>query len=142
MSRRMPQLKEWEKMQSEKTEEIIFRAKSQCVEQEEKNIKYLIKALIKPNEILEEERRFYKNLCSTRLPDNHELEKDSPNLLDGQNENIQTLNDIDKQFCDASLKLDVVANILKQLKNDKSPGNDGLISNFYTPIYNDDVGQN
>ena len=80
--------KEWEKVQSEKTEGIIFRAKLQWVEQGEKNTKYFFNlekqnynlkyikklitnettALIKPNEILEEERQFYRNLYSTRLP--------------------------------------------------------------------------
>ena len=149
--------KEWEKVQSEKTEGIIFRAKLQWVEQGEKitkyflnlekqnyNLKYIKKlitnettALIKPNEILEEERRFYRNLYSTRLPDNQELDQGSPNLLNGQNDNIPKLNDIEKQLCDASLKIEEIAKALKQLKNDKSPGSDGLTTNFYKFFWTD-----
>ena len=89
--RNITQLKKnGKRFNQKKTEGIIFRAKLQWVEQGEKNTKYFLNlekqnynlkyikklitnettALIKPNEILEEERRFYRNLYSTRLPDN------------------------------------------------------------------------
>ena len=156
--RRITQLKKnGKRFNQKKTEGIIFRAKLQWVEQGEKNTKYFLNlekqnynlkyikklitnettALIKPNEILEEERRFYRNLYSTRLPNNQELDQGSPILLNGQNDNIPKLNDIEKQLCDASLKIEEIAKALKQLKNDKSPGSDGLTTNFYKFFWTD-----
>ena len=154
-----PLKKNGKRFNQKKTEGIIFRAKLQWVEQGEKNTKYFLNlekqnynlkyikklitnettAFIKPNEILEEERQFYRNLYSTRLPDNQELDQGSPNLLtgNGQNDNIPKLNDIEKQLCDASLKKEEIAKALKQLKNDKSPGSDGLTTNFYKFFWTD-----
>ena len=38
---------------------------------------------------------------------------------------------MEKQICENDLKIDEVANALKQLPNDKSPGSDGFTTNFY-----------
>ena len=58
------------------------------------------------------------------------MSNDPANLLNGQN-SVPKLNDIEKQICDAPLKIDEIAKALKQLKNDKSPGSDGLTTNFF-----------
>ena len=45
---------------------------------------------------------------------------------------IPQINDIDKQICNAPLKLEELMKAVKELKNDKTPGNDGLIFiNFF-----------
>ena len=46
-------------------------------------------------------------------------------------ENIPKLNETERKDCDAHLSLVEIGKALKQLKNDKSPGNDGFTTNFY-----------
>ena len=123
----------------------MFRSKAKWVEFGEKNTKFFlnlekqnynaryIRKLItqtgtevtKPEDILEEEKRFYKGLYSTNITD----EGISTEFFSSKN--IPKLNSLDKQLCDSPIKLDEIAAAIKTLKNDKSPGNDGFTTNFY-----------
>ena len=137
---------EWEQYQNEKAEGAILRSKVQFTEMGEKNTKYFlnlekrnynskyIKKLIcsnnseltNPEDILEEEKRYYYNLYSSKVA---EEEQNIEVFL--KDENIPLLSDIEKEMCETPLKLHEIAKALKNLKNDKSPGNDGFTANFY-----------
>ena len=75
---------------------------------------------------MEEEKRYYYNLYSSKVS---EEEQNIEVFL--KDENIPLLSDIEKEMCETPLKLHEIAKALKNLKNDKSPGNDGFIANFY-----------
>ena len=136
---------EWEQLQAKKSESAIFRSKAKWVESGEKNTKFFfnlekqnynaryIKKLIthtgtgvtKPEDILEEEKHFYKSLYTTNI-----TSEDSSSEF-SSSKNIPKLNSLDQQICDSPIKLDEIAEAIKTLKNDKSPGNDGFTTNFY-----------
>lgn len=46
-------------------------------------------------------------------------------------QNIQQLNMVDKDFCDAPITTNEIVEAINSLKNGKSPGTDGLTSEFY-----------
>ena len=80
-------------------------------------------------EILNEEKRFYQCLyternCAASAPSNIE------NLF-LQNKEIKKLSPTDKAICDSPLTLVECSKALKELKNNKSPGCDGLPVEFY-----------
>ena len=145
--------REWENIQFLKTEGSILRSKAQWVEHGEKNNKYFlnlekknynvkyIKKLIteksviitKPDEILQEEKKFYEDLYTSKID---QCDADASNSF-LKPEIIPQINDIDKQICDAPLKLEELMKAVKELKNDKTPGNDGLTSNFYKFFWSD-----
>ena len=138
--------KEWENLHQLKTEGAIMRSKVDWAEHGEKNtkfflnlekknynLKYIKKLIIndsvelrKPAEILEEEKQFYKNLYTSKISGGPRAGDDFLSA-----ENIPRLKDSDKKICDAPLSLEEIAKATKELKNDKSPGSDGLSTNFY-----------
>ena len=48
-----------------------------------------------------------------------------------KSQNMSKINDIDKEKCETPLSLEEIAKAAKELKNDKSPGSDGISANFY-----------
>ena len=79
--------------------------------------------ITQPEKILDEQRKYY-NLYTTKSSD----EQDNTEFF---TENIPKLNETERKDCDAHLSLVEIGKALKQLKNDKSPGNDGFTTNFY-----------
>ena len=124
----------------------MFRSKANWAELGEKNTKYFlnlekqnynaryIKKLItqndaevtKPENILAEEKRFYEELYTSKNIENESMETEFLN-----SKRMPKLNNIEKQICDSPLRIDEIAKAIMQLKNDKSPGNDGFTTNFY-----------
>ena len=137
---------EWEQLENVKAEGVLFRSKMKWVEMGEKNTKFFlnlekknfnqkyIRQLIvqnstevtKPDQILEEQRKYYENLYSSKLYDV------SDNSLEFFNSKTQkTLSSLEKELCDTPLTLQEIGQALKQLQNDKTPGMDGFTTNFY-----------
>ena len=138
---------EWESMEQRKTNGIIMRSKAQWVEQGEKNTKYFlnlekrnynntyIKKLIKDNnieiseisEIIKEEQTFYKSLYSSKTK-----VKNKQNLITYlSNTKLPTLTCEEKTMCESNLSLEEIEKALMSLPNNKSPGADGLTTNFF-----------
>ena len=138
--------KELENIISCKTNGIIIRSRAKWIEEGEKNTKYFMnlekrnseskyikklinsknEEIINPEDILLEEKKFYQNLYSTKLKgefENTEL------FLD--DDTVPRLDEYDKQLCDSVLTILECGSALKQLPNNKSPGIDGLTTNFY-----------
>ena len=138
---------EWEKLVRKKTNGIILRSKAKWSEEGEKSTKYFlnlekrnynqkcIKKLIGnngseitgQNEIIEEQRRFYEDLYSSKLKNTNDKLLDEYFL----NNNLPKLNDELKNLCEQELTIEECGKALKQLDNNKSPGADGLTTNFY-----------
>lgn len=45
--------------------------------------------------------------------------------------NIKSISQEDQSFCDSSITLDEIVDDITDLENNKSPGNDGITSEFY-----------
>ena len=131
-----------------KIDGYILRSKAQVVEEGEKNSKYfaslekkkaenkIISRLeVKGNiitdqkDILTEEKSYYENLFSKR-----DRKNSFYNFFDN---NITKLNDDEQQTCDGILTERELAMALKNMKNQKSPGSDGLTTEFYKLFWND-----
>ena len=145
---------EWENLQSEKTKGAIVRSKSKWVEFGEKNSKYFfnlekrnygikyIKKIIKPNgietsepgEILQEQVGFYADLYSCKCK--HDSYSDLQKLF-LSNDSIPRLDMEAKDICNEPLTLQDLSKALKEMAPDKSPGPDGLTTNFYKFFWND-----
>ena len=145
---------EWENLQNEKTKGAMVRSKAKWVEYGEKNSKYFfnlekrnystkyIKKIIKPNgtetsepnEILQEQVGFYADLYSCKCKEDSytELRK-----LFLNNSSIPKLDMEAKQLCNEPLSLLEISNALKEMALDKSPGPDGLTTNFYKCFWDD-----
>ena len=100
------------------------------------NIKHIKKlmcntgvVLTNPKAIIEEEKNYYKKLYSSNIENNFNLSSTELRFLD--NPKIPKLSVIDKHFCDMTLQKKNYALALTNLANDKSPGSDGLSTNFY-----------
>lgn len=139
---------ELENLLKVKSNGAMLRSKAKWMEYGEKNSKYFlnlekrnyntkyIKKLILPNNdevtnpnlILDEERKFYKKLYTSTLDggDSSGIETTFLPKL-----SIPKLDHYDKEFCDSDLNIDECAKALKDMPNDKSPGSDGLTTNFY-----------
>ena len=146
--------KEWEHIQSEKSEGIIMRSRVQWAEQGEKNTKYFLnmekrnynKRYIKkletgygleitdPSEILNEQKKFYSDLYSSsnlNVRSNNAADKTLSNIP------IPKLNNLEKKLCDENLTISEIAMALRELPNDKTPGSDGFTTNFYKFFWSD-----
>ena len=141
---------EWENLLAKKTDGIIMRSKAQWVESGEKNTKYFlnlekrnhnntcIKKLIlddnselvdiKP--IIQEQERFYKNLFTSKS----NIENTERFL---NNENIKTLDKADRDLCENNLTVEEISIALSKLPNGRSPGPDGLTTDFYKFFWSD-----
>ena len=139
---------EWENFQKIKLKGSILRSKSQWVEDGEQNSKFFlnlekrnysikhIKKLIQgtniitdPVAILKEQKRYYDTLYSSKQ---HHFE----NFIEIEdyflrNTAIPKLSNDERYFCDQKLQPRDYSTALKNLANNKSPGSDGLTTNFY-----------
>ena len=132
----------------EKTQGIIMRSKVKWVEEGESGTKYFFnlekrnavkktitklnidgQSISDPKQILEEEYKFYSNLYAKNNQYNIEQENNAaqkflsvvgPKLTDEQ-----------KCLCEGQITYDECVKVVKSLKNNKSPGNDGLTGEFY-----------
>ena len=87
------------------------------------------------NDIIEEQNQFYRALYETKLTEEakiaiNETHFTSPN-------NIPKLNEEEKEECDLEISLQECTNALRKLANNKSPGIDGLTTDFYKKIWID-----
>ena len=126
---------------------LIMRSKANIVEYDEKNSKYfaslekkrsetkLISRLSINNsistnqrEIITEIQSFYKNLYNKRQQNNSKF-----NFFD---ESINKLSNIDRTKCEGLITESECLNALKCMKNQKSPGSDGITVEFYKIFWN------
>ena len=145
---------EWESIQRNKSNGIIIRSRAKWVEYGEKNSKYFLnlekrnynnkfirklitadeKEITNPSEILQEQFRFYADLYQTKLKTQSKAAGKNVFL---DNTSIPELTQTDKDICDSPLTLTDLTNALKDMANDKSPGDDGFSTNFYKYFWND-----
>ncbi len=139
---------EIEQIERHKARGIILRSKCRWTEEGEHNTSYFLRleknnfcnklisqldlngVIVKdPNEILEAEKNFYNDLY--RKPNTNEELLDINTKIFTNNKTIPQLSEIDKEFCDAEISETEILASIKQLKNGKSPGSDGLTAEFY-----------
>ena len=84
--------------------------------------------ITEPSEILNEQKKFYNDLYSTSNL-NVRSNNGADNIL--SNIPIPKLNNLEKQLRDENLTVSEIAMALRELPNDKTPGNDGFTANFY-----------
>ena len=137
---------ELERLMNEKTEGIILRSKVRWYEEGEKSTKYFFnlekrnyqkKTMRKlnlngdiiedPKVILNEQKNFYQNLYTSQ---NKAYNKDDENLF-FRSPTLPKLSDEESKKCDGLLKNSECYKALKTFGKNKSPGNDGLTSEFY-----------
>ena len=142
---------ELENFYNEKTKASMIRARADFIENDEKNTKYFldiekrnysvkcIKCLKTPSgqitdeeKILEEEKRFYKKLYSENDKDINYRQAESYFL---ENE-VPKLSHDKKMFCDQDIHENECKKALSELKNNKTPGCDGLPVEFYKFFWN------
>ena len=138
-----------EEINAKRTEGILIRSKAEWVEGAEKNTKYfsnlekrnaekkniskLIKndiEIVKTKDILTETKQFYENIY-----------KKNTNIINNEfffnNLNLKQLDDKQKQRCEGKLTVHECSLALLNMNNNKSPGSDGLTTEFYKIFWND-----
>ena len=137
----------FEQLTETKLNGLILRSKANIVEHDEKNSKYFaslekkrsetklisrlcINNVISTNqkEILTEIQTFYKNLYNKR-----EMSNSKYNFFD---QSINKLSNIDQIKCEGEITESECINALKSMKNQKSPGTDGITVEFYKLFWN------
>ncbi len=79
-------------------------------------------------DILRETRNYYQRLYTSRVNiDQQNIRMDQ--FLNEQN--IRPLSEEQKLTCEGNITTDEIANVIKKMKNDKTPGIDGLPVEFY-----------
>lgn len=126
---------------------FILRSKAKIIDIGEKNSSYfanlekkrsetkLISQLNKKDkiitdqkEILKETENFYRNLYAKRNTQN--------SIYNFFDENITKLNETETNQCEGLLSEEECSKALKEMKNQKSPGSDGLTVEFYKIFWN------
>ena len=140
--------KSLETEQLAKTRGAIVRARVKWTEEGEKNTKYFLSLEQKraasntikqiqsdqgeifrdPNDILTETKKYYEKLYTSDNP-SHSVEEEVKHFLNGSTYN--KLSEVDRDLCDTPLNLAELGAALKLLKNDSSPGSDGITAGFY-----------
>jgi hypothetical protein len=143
-------IKQLNEIDKYKTAGVILRSKARWYEEGEKGTKYFlnlenrnqskkcVNKLMKEDgtyttdlkEILEIEKDFYKKLYTSRK---EELRVDYSNLFD--NLDLISLSEEEKEGKEGTLKLFECEKALSEMKNNKSPGNDGITAEFYKKFW-------
>ena len=132
---------------------IILRSKSKWVEEGEKNTSYFLrleknnycnkhitqlqvndKLISDPGDILKEEQIFYENLYSSNTETASTFNESNEFL---ENTEIPKLTEDQKRKCENYLTEKELLTAIKAMKNGKSPGTDGLTSEFYKFFWTD-----
>ena len=136
------------------TEGIIIRSKTTWLEKGEKSNKYFLtlekrrktkthvrkllqdeKEIINPEEILKQLKSYYGNLYSSK---NDLSEEQCLNFLQGLT--TPSLSDQEINECEGLLTNKECYESLKEMKNNKTPGSDGISKEFYLAFWNE-LGQ-
>jgi len=140
---------QFERLEEEKCRGAILRAKAHWALDGERNTSFFlglekqrqknnnVRELILPNgetikdmvDILQEEHRFYKKLYKCE-----NIDENVKNIF--LNEIDNQLCDNDKINCDSEIMTDEMTESLKAMKKNKSPGSDGLTTEFYLKFWN------
>ena len=146
---------ELENLRKEKVKGIIIRSRVRWSEEGEKPTKYFCKlesrnyinktilkiekenaqTITKQEEILNEIKHFYENLYRNR-----DMNENQDNEIHTILENIQQnpkLSNESKNNLEGELTEKEILNVLKKMKNNKSPGTDGFTTEFFKFFYND-----
>ena len=83
------------------------------------------KMLHDTNDVQLRQVEFYKSLYSTKFCNNKEKEDDFLKHVD------KTLNDVQNTYMNADLSIEEIGIAIKAMKNNKSPGPDGIPAEFY-----------
>ena len=140
---------ELEKIEKHETSGAIFRTKAMWIEQGEQNSKYFLtlekrnyvdklisqlqvndQIISDPRQILDEQCTFYKKLYSEKLDNNSELYQKSLDFFE-KNTEIKIITEEKKLICDENISEQELLLSLKELNNGKTPGTDGLTTDFY-----------
>ena len=130
-----------------KTEALIFRSKAKWFHLGEKPNKYFLNL---------EKNRYNSRTCSSLLNEKNEVIKDPKEILkmqenfykklysdneqvpfDLKNTNNTHLTDEESQYLDRQISELELATAIKDMKNGKTPGNDGLPAEFYKLFWSD-----
>ena len=140
------QLKE---IESEKIQGAIIRSKAKFIEEGERSTKYFYdlekhnvskkqmrKMKLQSGEtttdfrkILESQKDFYSKLYTSH----NTGDADYGRFL--ENSSLPCITQIEKDLCDVDLSLDELKAALKTFERNKSPGNDGIVSEFYIKFW-------
>ena len=88
-----------------------------------------------PKQILQAQKIFDEQLYKTKRNENNLISEQLKNIF-LKAENIKGINEIEKESCEGKILEDEVKNIIKNMKNNKTPGNDGIPIEFYTIFWN------
>ncbi|CAC5416070.1 unnamed protein product [Mytilus coruscus] len=136
------------KYELEKCKGAILRSKATWATEGDKNTKYFlnlekykqesnsVKKLYNENDeivndtdgILDIEYNFYKDLYSC-------VEIETDKLCDFLQHVDKKVNDDDKEICDSDITFNEIAEALSSMSKNKSPGSDGLTTEFYCTFY-------
>ena len=132
-----------ESMNKVKTEGVLLRSKAKWVEHGERNTKYFLNLekrnhkekhitklkinetnhVTQPHLIREQMRSFYENLYGS---------EERSDIFDAMFlDNLPQLDDVDKETTEGTLSIDELSYAVLKMKCGKSPGTDGLTSEFY-----------
>ena len=140
---------ELEVIERYKARGAMLRSKCRWVEEGEQNSSYFLRLekhnfcnkhitqlnvndsiITEQSEILKAEKQFYEKPYSSQiLPDSETSEKHAKHFTDSTH--IPKISEEFKEMCDSVLMESEVLNSLKNLKNNKSPGSDGLTAEFF-----------
>jgi hypothetical protein len=84
-----------------------------------------------PKVIAEEQRNFYKTLYSEQNCQKPEKVTEAMKYFLNSDVQIDSIQNDDKEILDLPITYEEIAESLKELANNKSPGSDGLTTNFY-----------
>lgn len=84
-----------------------------------------------PNDILNMQREYYKNIYQSKV--DVDVQVNNAFMHEG---NVPKLDDVDKLHCDGKLTEVECFNVLTKMAKNKSPGNDGLSCEWYLTFWN------
>ena len=139
-------------LREKKIKGIMIRTKAQYYEPGEKPTKYFLslekrnyvsklikklevenKDITNPDSIPKLQKQFYENLCKSNR---NEISNQLKSMFLSNNE-LRNLDDPSKDSCEGPITDTEAISALKNMKNDKTPGNDGLPAEFYKIFWKD-----